>query len=100
MKEGVLGLSVSEPGNMATPLPSRERVAAVAGVDGERLETEEEHRISAIHALYSVKRRKNAHCRVCMGEEQAGAQSGGPRRHGKDMHVVSGQWGTSFPLHV
>lgn len=41
------------------------RVAAVAGAGGERLETEEEHPISAIRALYSVKRRKIAHCRVC-----------------------------------
>lgn len=58
MEEGALGLSLSEPGNMATPLPSGERVPAVAGMGGERLETEEKHRISAICALYSVKRRK------------------------------------------
>lgn len=39
MEDGAPGLSISEPGNMVAPLPSEERVAAVAGVGEGRLKT-------------------------------------------------------------
>lgn len=87
MEEGALGLSLSESGNMATPLPSGERVPAVAGMGGERLETEEKHRISAICALCSVKRRKKCSLQGLHGR-RAGRitdilQSRGSRRYGR-----------------
>lgn len=39
MEDSAPGLFVSEPGNKATPLASGERVAAVAGGGGGRMET-------------------------------------------------------------
>lgn len=64
MEDGAPGLSVSEPGNMATALLSGERVAAIAGapgVHGERLETGRSVRFSHLLSLLSKKKKKIVH---------------------------------------
>lgn len=75
MEGGAPGLSVSEPGNMAPPLPRGERVAAIARVGGKGWKLGGAMDFCPLCSFLSKKKeKKNVPCRVCMGEERVGAQ--------------------------